>query len=985
MRSRRSIALGAAILLGSLLVAVSPAAADTPSLQTRVSGQGVAAGAIDPVTVVSFDNRATWQPAYVIGGYGAHPFDGWGLSEGTSHDARWINCTSSFDGCVLQSEWYRTFIVLPDRPDLSLTFNVVADNFATPYMNGVLAGPRIETAGRVVIDPTLLHPGLNTFDMYFEDVGGLAGFKWDLTGTLDAAANLDENHDGIPDNTNPTVGISGVTDGATYELGAVPPASCTVADAEDGPQSVAPTTSAVTGPHAAFGVGSRTSTCAYTDQGGLAISASATYTIADRIWPTLTGAATTAPNDAGWYNGPVVIDWTAADVGAGLDPATVPGNTTINGEGSAIVASASVADHAGNTTTASSPPVAIDRTAPSTGIAAPAGWRNTTVAVTLSPSDNLSGVASTTYRIDGGDLETGTALTLTGEGDHLVEFSSTDRAGNTETLNRVHVLIDLTAPTITHALSPSPNGAAWNRTPVTVTFTCGDALSGLASCTAPSTTSDDGTTIIRGDAVDNAGNSASDNAVVNLDQAAPTITGSVPTPNGAGWYSDHLTVAWTCADTGGSGVASCPSPISLGDGTDMSVTGNVADLAGNSSSSSVHGVNIDTVRPTITGTPTTEPNADGWYAGDVVIHWTCNDERSGVVTCPADSTITGEGTDLGASAVVRDTAGNIGEAAVSGIKIDRTNPTITASRTAANAEGWNDAPVVVTFQCGDDRSGVASCPSPVTVATAGSDQEVVGSVTDHAGNTESVTITAINIDLTDPETTSSTNGAVFNSDQWAKAPVTVSLSATDDRSGVDATYFTLDGGSLSLYSGPLTLGDGVHTLEFSSVDNAGNSEPSNTQVIKVDTTKPVVAYTGATSYTVDQTVALTCTPSDSLSGVRTSTCAAVSGTADTFATGDNTRSATATDNAGNVGSGSVTFRVSATFDSLCNLSVRYADGTLGNSLCAKLAAAEASAARGNTKAKGNQLDAYRSEVKAQSGKKLTATEAATLTRLSLLL
>jgi hypothetical protein len=73
------------------------------------------------------------------------------------------------------------------------------------------------------------------------------------------------------------------------------------------------------------------------------------------------------------------------------------------------------------------------------------------------------------------------------------------------------------------------------------------------------------------------------------------------------------------------------------------------------------------------------------------------------------------------------------------------------------------------------------------------------------------------------------------------------------------------------------------------------------------------------------------------------------------------------------------------FDSLCALSVRYSEGQLGNSLCAKLSAAAASAARGNVKTKGNQLDAYRNEVAAQSGKKLTTGEAATLTRLSLLL
>jgi hypothetical protein len=199
------------------------------------------------------------------------------------------------------------------------------------------------------------------------------------------------------------------------------------------------------------------------------------------------------------------------------------------------------------------------------------------------------------------------------------------------------------------------------------------------------------------------------------------------------------------------------------------------------------------------------------------------------------------------------------------------------------------------------------------------------------------------------------------------------------------TLASVDGGPFATYTAPIVLGDGIHSVAFRSVDAAGNQESAGSIGVKVDTTDPLVTYTGATSYTVDQTVSIHCTASDTLSGLASADCVDVQGSATGFNPGDNTRSATATDNAGNVRSKSVTFRVTATFDSLCTLSVRYADGALGNSLCAKLNAAESSAARGNTKAKGNQLDAYRNEVRAQSGKKLTVAEAATLIRLSNLL
>ena len=53
------------------------------------------------------------------------------------------------------------------------------------------------------------------------------------------------------------------------------------------------------------------------------------------------------------------------------------------------------------------------------------------------------------------------------------------------------------------------------------------------------------------------------------------------------------------------------------------------------------------------------------------------------------------------------------------------NVTATASP-AANAGGWNNASVVVSFQCSDAESGVSSCPLPVTVATEGANQIVSG-------------------------------------------------------------------------------------------------------------------------------------------------------------------------------------------------------------------------------------------------------------------
>src|SRR5262249_5926267 len=156
----------------------------------------------------------------------------------------------------------------------------------------------------------------------------------------------------------------------------------------------------------------------------------------------------------------------------------------------------------------------------------------------------------------------------------------------------------------------------------------------------------------------------------------------------AGWYNAGVTVLFTTADNL-SGVDSFTGPVTLHEGADQSVTGTVTDKAGNSASATVVGINIDETVPTIAGAVTTVPNAAGWYSGDVTVHWTVGDALSGIASAPVDSTITGEGNNLSASASVSDKAGNSASATIAGIKIDRTAPVTAASATGAtkNANG----------------------------------------------------------------------------------------------------------------------------------------------------------------------------------------------------------------------------------------------------------------------------------------------------------
>jgi hypothetical protein len=75
------------------------------------------------------------------------------------------------------------------------------------------------------------------------------------------------------------------------------------------------------------------------------------------------------------------------------------------------------------------------------------------------------------------------------------------------------------------------------------------------------------------------------------------------------------------------------------------------------------------------------------------------------------------------------------------IGIDNTPPTIIATLDkTANAAGWNNTNVIVTFTCSDTTSGIATCPAPVNMTTEGANQIVSGTAADRAGNTANASV-----------------------------------------------------------------------------------------------------------------------------------------------------------------------------------------------------------------------------------------------------
>jgi hypothetical protein len=318
---------------------------------------------------------------------------------------------------------------------------------------------------------------------------------------------------------------------------------------------------------------------------------------------------------------------------------------------------------------------------------------------------------------------------------------------------------------------------------------------------------------------------------------------------------------------------------------------------------------------------------------------------------------------------------------------DTTPPTTTDNAPTA----WQNTDTTVTLTASDgDGSGVATTyysvdggpqqtGTSVTIAAPGDHSDdgthtITYHSVDNDGNAETPHSTTVRIDTTAPAA-SPTPETAANANGWYSADAIVDWNWSDASAGIDPSGCT---------TSTTSTGEGNELVVSATCTDLAGNTGSSTYTVNVDKTAPVVAYSGnAGTYDVDQTVAITCAASDTLSGVASTTCADIGGSAVSFGLGTHSYSASATDDAGNTGNGSTSFTVVVTYDGLCGL-VKELVGNAGiaNSLCVKLDAASAAASRGQTKTAANDIAAFDNEVAAQSGKAITAAQAGTLTGLA---
>lgn len=762
-------------------------------------------------------------------------------------------------------------------------------------------------------------------------------------------------------NVAPVVTVGGVTNGARYEFGSVPAATCAWTDDNDGSGTATPTLSAITGSRAADGLGSQTATCSKTDSGGLTTTTSATYSIVDTTPPAIsvasdiTAEATSAAGAVVTYAAPTATDTVDGSRSVSCQPAS--GSTFALG---ATAVTCTSSDTVPNTATSTFTVRVVDTTAPAVTVPADATLDATSAAgaaysFSATASDSVDGALATTCTPASGSTF--------GFGTTNVTCSATDTAGHTGSASFNVTVQDVTAPSVTvqapasvEATGPSGATVTWSDP------TASDEVDGdlpVACDRTSGQTFPVGDTTVTCTATDSHGNLGSATFAVRVTDTTPPdvtvpsdITAEATSPHGA--VVTYTTSATDLVD--GTVTVRCSPPSGTQFGLDETTTVQCAatDAHGNDASGSFTVSVVDTTRPELPelGDVTAEATS---AAGAVVTYGvgTATDIVDGdvTVTCePASGTTFGLG-DTTVTCSATDGHDNTATGTFT-VRVEDTTAPVFDPFSVGPTEATGPDGSLVTYtlptaaDAVDPSVEVDCTPASGTRFALGA-TEVTCTAADDSGNRATVAFMVNVVDTTGPKVgtvatqpveATGPDGAVFTWDP---------LTAEDlvDGTITDVTCVPPSGSTFPL---------GATGVTCSATDRAGNRGESTFMVNVVDTTAP--AFSSASNLTVAATSAAgavvsypTPTATDIVDGATPVSCTPPSG--GTFPLGTTTVTCTTSDAAGNKASTSFTVTVAVGWSGVLAPVVDGGTYKLGSTIPVKFTLTGASAGVTNLQAK----------------------------------
>jgi len=344
----------------------------------------------------------------------------------------------------------------------------------------------------------------------------------------------------------------------------------------------------------------------------------------------------TPPTLTAGYGGYVPGTWTSQAVtvvfncapATGISILSVTPATTVTVQGANQFVAGRCTDSAGNVSQLNAGPINIETAQPTISLVSiptpVGGWYRTPVTISWLCTDPIAGQSTINRTVS------------TDGANQTVTATCTNLAGASVSASRT-VSVDTTPPVIAGSASPAAGNNGWNTSPVVTSFSCQDALSGVATGYpqgGATITGDTNGTTVNGTCRDVAGNTSTATlGPIRIDRTPPILqVQSISPINGAGWSNGPVTVTWACEDSGSGPATPTVTATVSGDGTNRSAAASCQDVAGNSVSATQSNIKIDTVAPFINFT---SPANNGSYTlnQQVVVNFTCFDTGSGMSSC----------------------------------------------------------------------------------------------------------------------------------------------------------------------------------------------------------------------------------------------------------------------------------------------------------------------------------------------------------------